>query len=158
EPKRAVATLEDCPVALPGRVTDLTALDAAFHALFASEEAGVADMPMKRMLPVRFGRVRVFRRGVRAEYAVARTVRQSLSSIVVNIELIDIEGNTILAAEMVRLVEAPVAMGLDIATLAYRTDSWQLRRPQKATSVALQSHPETRPSGGGQALSEALLL
>ena len=32
-------------------VIDLTGLDAAFHSLFASEEAGVADMPMKRMLP-----------------------------------------------------------------------------------------------------------
>jgi NADPH:quinone reductase-like Zn-dependent oxidoreductase/acyl carrier protein/SAM-dependent methyltransferase len=159
EPKRAVAVLEEASLLSQAQhVIDLTALDAAFHALFASEEAGVADMPMKRMLPVRFGRVRAFRRGVRAEHAVARTIRQSLSSMVINIELIDIGGNTILAAEMVRLVEAPVAMGLDIATLAYRTDSWQLPRTQAATNLALQSHPETRPNGDGQALSEALLL
>ena len=54
EPKRAVAALDPGSALLPDAVIDFTALDAAFHALFASEEAGVADMPMKQMLPVRF--------------------------------------------------------------------------------------------------------
>ncbi len=44
-------------------VIDLTAFDSAFHALFASEEAGVADMPMKPYLPIRFGCVRAFAPG-----------------------------------------------------------------------------------------------
>src|SRR5437660_4055833 len=56
-PKRAITTLEPLSEAMAAGsyVTDLTAFDTAFHALFATEEAGVADMPMKRMLPVRFG-------------------------------------------------------------------------------------------------------
>ncbi|MGD9885893.1 MAG: type I polyketide synthase, partial [Reyranella sp.] len=55
-PKRAIAALNPPEgLAIADHVIDLTGLDTAFHALFASEEAGVADMPMKCMLPVRFG-------------------------------------------------------------------------------------------------------
>jgi acyl transferase domain-containing protein/NADPH:quinone reductase-like Zn-dependent oxidoreductase/acyl carrier protein len=159
EAKRAVAVLEEGS-ALAGaqQVSDLTALDAAFHALFASEEAGVADMPMKRMLPVRFGRVRAYKRGAIAHQAIARTVRQSPSSMVTNIELVDAESNIVLSAEMVRLVEAPVAAELDANTLTYRTDSWELSRPLVPSGLApcLSRRPE--PEMAGEALSEALLL
>ena len=77
-PKRAIASL-DPPAAdtIDSYVIDLTAFDSAFHALFASEEAGVADMPMKPYLPIRFGCVRAFAPGKAAAVAVARTLRQS---------------------------------------------------------------------------------
>src|SRR5262249_37546175 len=122
QPKRAVAVLEADPgVAEPGQTIDITALDAAFHALFASEEAGVADMPMKRMLPVRFGRVRVFAPGVTASRTVALTLRQSPNSMLIDIELIDESGRLVLQAEGVRLIEAPVAAAPDARALVYRT-------------------------------------
>jgi acyl transferase domain-containing protein/NADPH:quinone reductase-like Zn-dependent oxidoreductase/acyl carrier protein len=159
EPKRAVAVLEERPALFQGQhIIDITALDAAFHALFASEEAGVADMPMKRMLPVRFGRVRAYKTGAMAHQAVARTVRQSPTSMVTNIELVDVDGNTIVSAEMVRLVEAPVVGSSDVSTLTYRTDSWLLHRPQAPNDLALRSTSKPNAGVAGQALSEALLL
>ena len=161
EPKRAVAALEDSVVALSGRVTDLTALDAAFHALFASEEAGVADMPMKRMLPIRFGRVRVTRPGAIASHAVARTLRQSASSMLIDIALLDADGHTILLAEAVRLVEAPVAGAMDARHLSYRVDAWALQRPGIASSLLIKSEPASESeseAASGRAIGEALLL
>jgi acyl transferase domain-containing protein/NADPH:quinone reductase-like Zn-dependent oxidoreductase/acyl carrier protein len=162
EPKRAMAVLEEeAMIALPGRVTDLTALDAAFHALFASEEAGVADMPMKRMLPIRFGRVRVHALGATARHAIARTIRQSLSSMVIDVELVDAAGDVVLTADAVRLVEAPVAGNVDLRTLTYRTDAWALQRAGAASSLASHDWPKReapKREARGQALSEALLL
>ena len=58
DPKVAVAALDPLHAAVEGpHVVDPTAFDATFHALFASEEAGVADMPMRPMVPIRFGRL-----------------------------------------------------------------------------------------------------
>ena len=76
-------------------VTDLTALDAAFHALLASEEAGVADMPMKMMLPVRFASIQYYKAGVSATHVIARTIRQSPRTLVIDIVLYDAIGDCI---------------------------------------------------------------
>ena len=161
-PKRAVAVLEEDPgISMPGRTIDITALDAAFHSLFASEEAGVADMPMKRMLPVRFGRVRLFAAAASATRTIARTVRQSPSSLVTDIELVDGSNRVVMTAEAVRLIEAPVATGVDSRSLAYRTRHWRLDRPGKESIVTLadrgQSVPK-RANGAATRVSEALLL
>lgn len=156
--KRAVATL-DPAAAVAGQTIDITALDAAFHSLFASEEAGVADMPMKRMLPVRFGRVRAFAPGAMACRAVACTRRQSTSSMVTDIELYDDVGRLVVLAEGVRLIEAPVAPPSDPRTLAYRTTHWRQERPGKPSVATLRAAaaPPTAENGVA-ATSEALLL
>lgn len=162
EPKRAVAALDQASALLPDAVIDLTALDAAFHALFASEEAGVADMPMKQMLPVRFGRVRVFSPGRPATQAVARTVRQSLTSIVTDIELRDDTGRVIVLAEAVRLIEAPAAPAADPQALAYRSTTWKHDRAGKGsklfppTDEGTEFDPLLTPKA--EKLGEALLL
>lgn len=162
EPKRAVAALDAGSALLPGAVIDFTALDAAFHALFASEEAGVADMPMKQMLPVRFARVRVFSSGRMATQAVARTVRQSLTSMVTDIELRDDSGKIIVLAEAVRLIEAPVVVAADPRMLTYRSTAWRHERGGKASKLALPSGPGVTPDPlsptEAEKLSEALLL
>jgi phthiocerol/phenolphthiocerol synthesis type-I polyketide synthase C len=165
-PKRAVAVLADDPgVALEGQTIDITGLDAAFHALFATEEAGVADMPMKRMLPVRFGRIRAFAPGTMARHAVARTLRQSPGSIVADITLSDGQGRVTLTAESVRVIEAPVAPPLDARSLAYHTRRWRLPRPGEASeAVALAGdfHAGARANpaatSSGQELEDAQLL
>jgi len=137
-PKRAVALLADAAGgAIKGQTIDVTGLDAAFHVLFATEQAGVADMPMKRMLPVRFARIRAFAPGTMARHAVARTLRQSPGSIVADIELSDEEGNVVLAVDTVRLVEAPVAPPVDSRSLVYRTRRWRLDRPGDASPLAV---------------------
>lgn len=139
-PKRAVAVLTSAPgVCVPGQTIDITGLDAAFHALFASEEAGVADMPMKRMLPIRFGRIRAFMPGTMAHYAVARTLRQSAGSIAADIELIDDAGRLVLAVDAVRLVEAPVAPPIDFQSLVYRASYVIADRPGRNAAVSIDS-------------------
>lgn len=159
EPKLAIATLERPEELVAGtKILDITALDAAFHALFASEEAGVADMPMKRMLPVRFGNVRVFESGVIATRATARTLRQSLSSMVVDIDLWDEHGKIVVAAQNVRLVEAPAELAVDPKSLSYRTASWKLDRPGTPSTLAPGNVALERPASKAAALSEALLL
>ena len=162
EPKRAVAALDPRSALLPGAVIDFTALDAAFHALFASEEAGVADMPMKQMLPVRFARVRVFSPGRSATQAVARTVRQSLTSIVTDIELRDDTGRIIVLAEAVRLIEAPAAAAADSRALIYRSTAWRHDRAGKVSRLFLPTNEDAEldPLSPAEAekLGEALLL
>ena len=159
EPKLAIATLERPEELVAGtKILDITALDAAFHALFASEEAGVADMPMKRMLPVRFGNVRVFESGVIATRVTARTLRQSLSSMVVDIDLWDEHGKIVVAAQNVRLVEAPAELAVDPKSLSYRTASWKLDRPGTPSTLAPGNVALERPASKAAALSEALLL
>ncbi|MBM3649889.1 MAG: SDR family NAD(P)-dependent oxidoreductase, partial [Alphaproteobacteria bacterium] len=160
-PKRGVAILDKDPgVTIAGQTVDITGLDAAFHSLFATEEAGVADMPMKRMLPVRFGRVRAFAPGTMAARTVSRTLRQSLSSIVADIELVDETGRLVLLAETVRVIEAPVAAAVDPRTLTYRTARWHLERPGEPSVVALPGTdvaPNSRAAEAA-AVNEALLL
>ncbi len=159
EPKFAVANLHRPEALVSGTsIIDLTALDAAFHALFATEEAGVADMPMKRMLPVRFGCVRVFKPGTIATCVTARTLRQSLNSIVVDINLWDESGTIVATAQNVRLVEAPAELATDPKSLSYRTAAWYLERAGKPTHLALRHVAAERPAGSAAALSEALLL
>ncbi|MDB5487557.1 MAG: hypothetical protein JWQ58_1272 [Reyranella sp.] len=159
EPKFAIASLDRPDALVSGtQVIDITALDAAFHALFASEEAGVADMPMKRMLPVRFGTVRVFESGVIATRVTARTLRQSLSSMVVDIDLWDEHGKIVVTAQNVRLVEAPAELAVDPKSLSYRTAAWQLERAGMPSTLAPGHVDMERPAGSAAALSEALLL
>lgn len=159
EPKFAVANLDRPDALVHGtRIIDLAALDAAFHALFASEEAGVADMPMKRMLPVRFGCVRVFQSGAIVTRVTARTVRQSPSSMVVDIDLLDEHGKTVVAVQNTRLVEAPVNLALDPESLTYRTAAWYLDPPGMPSMLAFRPSDGERPAGNAAALSEALLL
>lgn len=162
EPKRAVAALDAGSALLPDAVIDFTALDAAFHALFASEEAGVADMPMKQMLPVRFARVRVFAPGRLARQAVARTVRQSLTSIVADIELRDDGGRIVVLAEAVRLIEAPVAAAADPRALVYRSTAWRHDRAGKVSTLGLPAAEDAGPdpfsAKEAERLGEALLL
>lgn len=159
EPKLAIATLDRPEELVSGtKIIDITALDAAFHALFASEEAGVADMPMKRMLPVRFGSVRVFETGIIATRVTARTLRQSLSSMVVDIDLWDEHGKIVVSAQNVRLVEAPAELAVDPKSLSYRTAAWKLDRPGLPSTLSPGNVDLERPAGTAAALSEALLL
>lgn len=159
EPKFAIATLDRPDSLAEGtRIIDITALDAAFHALFATEEAGVADMPMKRMLPVRFGCVRVFQSGTVATRITARTLRQSPSSIVVDIDLWDESGTIVATAQNVRLVEAPAELAADPKSLTYRTAAWHLERAGKRSTLASRHIGVERPADSAASLSEALLL
>lgn len=159
ERKFGVATLDRPDALVLGtRIIDITALDAAFHALFASEQAGVADMPMKRMLPVRFGCVRVFQSGKIATRVTARTLRQSLTSIVVDIDLWDEAGNIAVSAQNVRLVEAPAEFSADPKSLSYHTAAWSLERAGTPSTLPCHHVELERPAGGAAALSEALLL
>jgi len=159
EPKLAIATLDRPDSLAEGtRLIDITAFDAAFHALFASEDAGVADMPMKRMLPVRFGCVRVFQSGTVASHITARTVRQSPTSIVVDIDIWDESGAIVLTAQGVRLVEAPAELAADPRSLTYRTATWHLERAGKPSTLRSRHVSVAPPTGSTAALSEALLL
>jgi acyl transferase domain-containing protein/NADPH:quinone reductase-like Zn-dependent oxidoreductase/acyl carrier protein len=162
-PKRAIVTLG--PAAEPKgdqHVVDLTGIDSAFHALFASEEAGVADMPMKRMLPVRFGTVRSFSPGTVADYAVARTIRQSPTSMLVNLELVDKQGKVLHACDGIRLVEAPAELAVDPRSIGYRITQWRRDRPHVPSGIVLPavasaiSGDSSQPSPA--TLAEALLL
>lgn len=162
-PKCAIAILEP-PASqdFGAYVTDFTALDTAFHALFATEEAGVADMPMKRMLPVRFGCVRAFAPGTTATRAVARTIRQSLTSLLLDIDLFDASGKLVLSAETVRLIEAPADLTVDPRSLSYRTITRRLDRAGSPSIVSLpaieRSQLSTSTATPPAALTEALLL
>jgi len=159
EPKFAIASLDRPDALVRGtRIIDITALDAGFHALFATEGAGVADMPMKRMLPVRFGCVRVFESGAIATRITARTLRQSLNSIVMDIDLWDEHGKIVVTAQNVRLVEAPVELAMDPTSLSYHTAAWHLEREGVPSTLAPSHIFVERPAGSAAALSEALLL
>ena len=158
-PKRAVASLDaPSPDTVGLYVVDFIAFDSAFHALFASEEAGVADMPMKPYLPIHFGSVRVFAPGKAATHAVARTLRQSPTSLLIDIELYDVDGKLILAVERARLIEAPTAATVDVGSLTYGMTTWQLDRAGAPTvlETTFTSCPVSLGEKG--ALSEALLL
>jgi len=159
-PKHGIATLSPIEgLTIGEHVIDLTGLDTAFHALFATEEAGVADMPMKRMLPVRFGSVRAFADGVAATHAAARTVRQSLTSIVVDIDLFDTAGNVVLSAENVRLIEAPAELTVDPQSVTYHTAAWRLDRAGQAAVVGLPAEMPGLPGNQpGKPLGEGLML
>jgi len=161
EPKLAIARL-DRPALIHGtRLLDVTAMDAAFHALFASEDAGVADMPMKRMLPVRFGVVRVFYAEAVITRVVARTVRQSLSSMVIDIQLWDEHDRLAADARDVRLVEAPVELGVEPRSLSYRTLARGLDLPGAPSALRIRgaSAPtDRRDAEAAQSLAEAALL
>jgi acyl transferase domain-containing protein/NADPH:quinone reductase-like Zn-dependent oxidoreductase/acyl carrier protein len=158
-PKRAIATLvPPLGLTITDHVIDLTALDTAFHALFASEEAGVADMPMKRMLPVRFGSVRTFANAAAATHAIARTIRQSLTSIVLDIELFDACGNVVVCAENVRLIEAPAELAVDPQSVSYHAAAWKLDRAGQAAVLGLPGERATFPELPESPLAEGLLL
>jgi len=141
---------------------DVSGLDSAFHALFASEDAGVADMPMKRMLPVRFGFVRSFVPGAIAVYAVARTVRQSPTSMLVDIDLVDTQGNVLHSCSGVRLIEAPSELAIDPRSIGYRISQWQHDRAHKPSRTLLPDEPRSQLEGNvlpeAASLAEALLL
>ncbi len=141
---------------LENAVTDFTGFDAAFHTLFASEDAGVADMALKRMLPVRFEHVRVFVPGATATRAVARTIRRSVTSILANIDLLDASGTVVLSAQGVRLIDAPVAAAVETKSIAYRTVVRQLAPAGEPSD--LPDIPAPKFSENAAAMSEALLL
>ena len=158
-PKRAVATLDPpSPDTADSYVTDFTAFDSAFHALFASEEAGVADMPMKPYLPIHFGCVRTFAPGKVATHAVARTLRQSPTSLLIDIELYDADGRLILAVERARLIDAPTDAVADVRSLIYGMTAWRLDRIGGAS--VLDGRAASCPAACDEknAFSEALLL
>lgn len=163
EPKFAIATLNRISALVAGsQIIDLIAMDAGFHALFASEEAGVADMPMKRMLPVRFGCVRVFVPGAVVTHVTARTLRQSPTSIVLDMELWNDEGQIVVAAHNIRLVEAPVDLVTDKRSLSYRLTPWRLDEAGAPAIATLTSSPQI-PFLNGKiddiaSLKEGLLL
>ena len=158
-PKRAISTLVPLlGLTITDHVIDLTGLDTAFHGLFASEEAGVADMPMKRMLPVRFGCVRAFENAATATHAVARTVRQSLTSIVVDIDLFDASGKVVVSAENVRLIEAPAELTVDPQSVSYHTADWRLDRAGDPAVVSLPGETAALPAKPEGPLAEGLLL
>ncbi|MCF8531924.1 MAG: SDR family NAD(P)-dependent oxidoreductase [Reyranella sp.] len=158
-PKRAISTLvPPLGLCITDHVIDLTGLDTAFHGLFASEEAGVADMPMKRMLPVRFGCVRAFADAAPATHAVARTVRQSLTSIVVDIDLFDASGKVVVSAENVRLIEAPAELTVDPQSVSYHTAAWRLDRAGHPAVVGLPGETAALPAQAEGPLAEGLLL
>jgi acyl transferase domain-containing protein/NADPH:quinone reductase-like Zn-dependent oxidoreductase/acyl carrier protein/SAM-dependent methyltransferase len=157
-PKRGIAALDAPACDTPDwRVMDLTGFDTSFHALFASEEAGVADMPMKRMLPIHFGCIRVFKAGAAASVAVARTLRQSPSSILVDFELYDGESKLVLQAENVRLVEAPQEVPADPLSLSYRTASWRMDRAGTPSPLEV-SVTDRRVDKEAASMGEASLL
>jgi len=165
ERKRALVVLSpEVGVVFDGQTIDVAAFDAAFHALFASDQAGVADMPMARMLPVRFRRVRVFVAGAMASRAIARIRRQSRTSILTDIELIDSTGQRVLLAEEVLLVEAPVAGQPDALNLTYRLTAREHDRPGKpARTIAGGRHhggegAGDRPEATASQVGEAALL
>ncbi len=161
-PKRAIVTLGPVGKQIGDEhVTDLTGIDSAFHALFASEDAGVADMPMKRMLPVRFGTVRTFAPGTIASYAVARTIRQSPTSMLVNVDLVDEHGKVLHSCDDVRLIEAPAELAVDPRSIGYRTTPWRRDRPNTPSSItlpAIEPPPGDTGAPGQDSLAEALLL
>ncbi|GEP58632.1 type I polyketide synthase [Reyranella soli] len=158
-PKRAIASLNP-PAAetMESYVIDLTAFDSAFHALFASEEAGVADMPMKPYLPIRFGCVRAFAPGKAAAVAVARTLRQSPTSLLIDIELYDADGKLILTVESARLVDAPADTAPNAQSLTYHMTTWRLDRAGERSAVACMSSTGATSSDEKNTFGEALLL
>ncbi|MBV8192600.1 MAG: type I polyketide synthase, partial [Alphaproteobacteria bacterium] len=156
-PKRAIAPLEP-----PARETtgpfaiDFTALDTALHVLFTSEEAGVADMPMRAMLPVRFGCLRSYKPGTSAALAVTRTVKQSLTSMLMDIELFDASGELVLVAEKVRLMNAPTEAAADPLSLGYRTVPWHLERAGRPALLSLRPLP--MPEADPEGIDEGVML
>jgi len=158
-PKRAVAPLDPPSFPIEGPyVTDLTAFDSAFHTLFATEEAGVADQPMTRMVPIRLGCVRLYKPGVAATTVIARTVRQSLTSITLDIELRDEKGEIVLAADEARLIEAPAEAPTDLAALGYRTTVWQLDREGAASRLPPLREMVVAATDAPASFDESLLL
>lgn len=162
-PKKAVATLERLDEFVSGtHVVDVTAFDAAFHALFATEEAGVADMPMKRMVPVRIGRIRVYEVNANTTRVTARTRRQSPSSILIDIDLWNSDGHIVVSAQDVRLVEAPPGLRADRHSLGYNLVAWRSDEPGATADAAIihaaSPGSQTGDAAEARALDEALLL
>lgn len=141
-------------------IVDLTGLDAALHGLFASEDGGITYLSVVRMMPTRFGRVRVFKSGATAARAVTWTMRRTASSTLVDIDLFDADGAVILAAEGVRLTEAPADAAADFRTLSYRLEPWLLERPGVPSTVRYSPDVPAVPAAGIEpgALSDARLL
>lgn len=157
QPKLATARLDAPPELIEGtRLIDVTAMDAAFHALFASEDAGVADMPMKRMLPVRFGSVRIYHPAIVASRLTARTVRQSLSSMVVDIQLWDTQDRLVAEARDVRLIETPAELSVDPRSLSYRMIARTLDRAGASSVLRIDDAGEDESDV--QSIAEAFLL
>ncbi len=138
-------------------VIDLTALDAALHIQFASEEGGITYMPVSRMLPIHFGRVRVFKPGAVAARSVIWTMRRSLTSTLADLSLFDENGATILSIQGARLIEAPAELAADSRALSYRTDAWQLDAPG-APSVLYPAASDRPATAESEDLSETLRL
>lgn len=158
-PKIAVGVFDALPGALPKWLhTDLTALDAGFHGLLSSEEAGVADMPMKLMLPIRFASIRYFKPGVTASHVVTWTRRQSPRTLVLDIDLYGPGGDCIATARGARLVEAPAEPMPSPQSLTYYLSSWQHDHPGRPAAVSLEIQAPPADAGDVSELNEGLLL
>ena len=162
--KSAIATLEPSrDTAFAACVIDLTGLDAALHAIFASENAGVSSGPLKCMLPVRFGSVRAFVPGATAALAVVRIIRRSSRSMVAEVDLFDASGTVIVSARDIRLIDAPVAAALEPKSQYYRYEVRELDRAGAPSVVRTAASDSDKAAARmkkieAESLSEALLL
>jgi len=159
--KCGVAVLDAAsPETMEGYVSDFTGFDAMFHALFAAEDAGVADQPMTRMLPVSFGCVRLFVPGAIATRGVARIRRQSATSIVADMELFNARDEVILTADNARLLHVPAAGAVDPDSLKHNVTVWSDQLAFAPSSLALAARLEASDETMAHEaqLAEALLL
>jgi hypothetical protein len=102
--------------------------------------------------------VRVYKAGAPAAQVVARTIRQSLSSMLVDIELYDASGALVLSAENARLVEAPGELVADSRSLSYRMSEWRHDRPGQRSLLVPPTIRVPASRAEASPLGEAVLL
>ena len=119
-----------------GFALDPTLLDSHFHGLFALI-AQLGEAPANTsFLPVRIGRLRLFKAGVQADHGIIRVTRASPRSIEATFELIDADGEIVAALEGTRFRAVPLARRELPDELVYRTVGRRLGRRGEASALA----------------------
>jgi hypothetical protein len=155
-----VATLTPAEGNRATQVVDVTGFDAAFHALFASEEGGGcrhADAAHAagtvRMRSSLFCRSR----GLPRDRAHDPEIQHVF---LVDIELLDEAGKLVLMAQDVRLINAPTELAVDPNALRHGTSVSRLPRAGQPTPMRLPPASDDSPetSETSKLLAEAVLL
>jgi acyl transferase domain-containing protein/NADPH:quinone reductase-like Zn-dependent oxidoreductase/short-subunit dehydrogenase/SAM-dependent methyltransferase len=142
---------------------DLTGLDAAMHGLLAFGAAAGTPPREARLLPVRFGRLRLLAAGAEIARVRLTLVKQTERSATVDIDLKDDKGVVVAEVRGLRFTAAP-GTDLESRSLLYETRSVRLDRSgvpstlELPTAVAGWAAPARSATAAGCALLETACL
>jgi acyl transferase domain-containing protein/acyl carrier protein len=117
-------------------VLDPTALDAAFHALFALAETDRELPNDARLLPVHMASLRVFRPGAEVTQGIARVTSTTPRSRIADFTLVDASGALVAQASQVRFRVAPRVVREASDEIAYRASFVNLHEPSQPSALS----------------------